>query len=278
MCRVRGEELQHEGRPAEPGDALLIDGNGENVHLQLGEVVDIRRIRTNLARKGYGTALWKDRELQEIYSGVQVAITDDGEAIDLPKLSSPAGGEISAEITEAFRSLKEVAESLPMNLVREGKGKKTGVTITAFTMTLWIRLLRYGKPDGTPPKWLWTGSVRVRGDESLLSFKDAIAYKSVHYARIKDPFWLLLYSLDLGCDDYEQAVLAGGLAQTDHPFDRVAVFLPRAKGGDLRELFPSPGDLPDLSQVQQKKMLFRFLPEDAIPKWDDPRWTIAAGV
>ena len=82
MCRVRGEELQHEGRPAEPGDALLIDGNGENVHLQLVEVVDIRRIRTNLARKGYGTALWKDKELQEIYSGVQVAITDVGEAID----------------------------------------------------------------------------------------------------------------------------------------------------------------------------------------------------
>ena len=57
VCRVRGEELQHEGRPAEPGDALLIDGNGENVHLQLVEVVDIRRIRTNLARKGYGTAV-----------------------------------------------------------------------------------------------------------------------------------------------------------------------------------------------------------------------------
>ena len=58
VCRVRGGELQHEGRPAEPGDALLIDGNGENVHLQLVEVVDIRRIRTNLARRCCMKTLW----------------------------------------------------------------------------------------------------------------------------------------------------------------------------------------------------------------------------
>ncbi len=136
-------------------------------------------------------------------------------------------------------------------------------------------MVRYApRTDNAPPKWIWAGSHRVDTDDSITSFKDLLQRKISHYGSLTKPFWLLLYSLDCECGAYEQACLADFLSSNRHPFDRVLIFLPSTIGGEVKQIFPRPEQLPPVEEIERKKLLARFLPEDAIPKLDDPRWVI----
>ena len=275
VSQHNGEQLEYAGSAPEPADAFVVDRNGINIYLQLCEVVDVQRIRVTQARARYGFEVWTNIELQELYRGVQVAMLDFGQMLDVPKPTSRTGRALVDELRQELRSLKTIIESLPMNAEGEFKGKETCVMLSTTPMKLSIRLLRYASPkDESPGKWFWTGSVPVDSNGFLLRFQEVMKRKCNHYGRIADPYWLLLYSLDCYCGEFEQAHLADFLVGEDHPFDRVTVFMPFELGGNLKELFPRPKDLPPSSDLPRKKLLVHLIPEDMNPKWDDPRWNV----
>jgi hypothetical protein len=275
LCQSHGEELTYAGRAPEPGDALLVTGDDTKIYLQLGEVVNVHRIRINEARARYGFEVWANTELQSLYRGVQVAMLDNGQMLDAPRPSSQEGRALLGELVEELRSLRTIIESLPANAEGQSKGLETFITLPTKSIRLNIRLLRHAVATvDSPGKWLWTGNVPVDGNESLLSFQEVLRRKSRHYGQIANPFWLLLYSLDCSCDEFEQASLADSLVTQDHPFDKVTIFIPNAIRGDLKQVFPRPDNLPDSSKIRRKNVLAQIRPEDMVPKWDDPRWKV----
>ena len=158
--RLEGKTLECIGKAPEPGDVTIARESGETIHIQLGEVVDAARIRTNKRRSEYGTTLWETyRELQKAYAGVQIAIVDLGDAFDLPRVGSSEGKIALRDLASEIESIIPIVQSLPNNAPGELRGKETQIRIAATTNALKVRLLRYAEADsGSPVQWLWTGS------------------------------------------------------------------------------------------------------------------------
>jgi hypothetical protein len=271
--RIEGEANKYVGKAPEPGDAVIAGESGEEIYIQLGEVVDRNRIQTTERRSDYGRTLWQTYpELQDAYAGVQIAIVDVGDAFDLQTVDSPEGQIALSELAREIKSLLPIVQSLPDNAPGELKGKETWIRIAATTHPLTIRLLRYAKAEsGSPVKWLWTGSHMIREPGLDLGFTEVLRKKMSRYGRISVPFWLVLYSIDCDCDETEQAALLDQLGEKPHPFDKIFLFFP-ATGERIKLLHQkSTGEVPSEPQPRQR-ILARLLPEDAIPKWDDPRW------
>lgn len=204
---------------------------------------------------------------------MQVALIDAGEARDLPSPSSKDGQSVLRELSGQLRSLAPIVNSLPSNKGGQLKGKETYVAVPSISMRLNVRLLRYAPPsEKHPAKWLWTGTHQIREGDNLQRFREVINKKSAQYADIGLPFWLVVYSLDTSCEPDEEISLFNSLKEGDHPFERVYLFFPRGASGEVRELFPNRPEHIRPVSADSKKVLFRMLPEDAIPKWDDPRW------
>lgn len=274
LAYVAGEQYLCKGRAPEPGDILLQDEDGNEIYLQIGEAVDKHRTTTTSLRKRYGSLIWTSNpDLRDIYRGVQVALIDAGEARDLPPPSSKSGRCVLEELSNLLRSLVPVVNSLPNNEEGKLRGKETRVDASSISMQLYIRLLRYAPPtEKHPAKWLWTGTHQIRTGDNLERFTEVIDKKSRHYADIDSPFWLMVYSVDSHCEFDEQLSLFRTLTAREHPFDRVYLFFPIGSRGDVRELFPSQPKRIQSESTDSKKLLLRMMPEDAIPKWDDPRW------
>lgn len=276
LNELTGENLQCDQRAIEPADILLHDKTGTEIYLQIGEAVDFHRAITTDLREKYGSLLWNDDNLCSIYQGIQVAILDMGEARDLPKTSTEEGKSFLKELSSQLYSLKEIADSLPLNAKGEFKGKEVFFNIHSIPMLINVRLLRYAKRTKINPcKWLWAGTHQVRPEDFSEIFTKLLNKKTKRYGNIKNPFWLLIYSI---APYYEQDTansLSSMLENLDHPFDRVYLFYPRGISGALWELFPSPESRPTNSLPESKKLLFFLLPQDATPKWDDPRWKLA---
>lgn len=269
-----GEPYRLEDDAPEPADLLLKAERGEEVYLQVTEAVDSHRIRTTDMRNRYGTAVWqKDVELRKAYRGVRVALIDGGEARDLPSLSTKEGREVLQELSSALGNLLPVVNSLPTNKEGQLRGKETWVDIPSASMRLHVRLLRYAlNLDENPAEWLWTGGHQIREGDVVEKFLEIIEQKAIHYAGISSPFWLVVFSLDPYCPAAEAKSIARRLKETDHPFDRVYLFFPRGSGGRLDMLFPDHRDFTSDIKSEEKKLLFKFYPQDAMPRWDDPRW------
>ena len=269
------EKYECAGKSPEPGDILLKSQAGDELYLQIAEAVDAHRACTNANRERYGALLWTmDPELSMLYQGVKVALRNAGEARDLPPPNSPNGRAVVRELVAELRALEPVVQSLPKNEAGQRKGKETYISIPAASLRLTVRLLRYAPADGAEPaQWLWTGTHQVRPGDSLDAFTDVVRRKSGHYAEINAPFWLVVYSLDCWCDREEEIALRGLLNQRQHRFDRVYLFYPlHAPAGELRQLYPETHESPLPPGEAPGKLLCRFLPQDAFPKWDDPRW------
>lgn len=272
---LEGEALKCTGKAPEPGDVTIAGESGETIHIQLGEVVDKGRIQTNKRRSDYGTTLWETYpDLQDAYAGVQIAIIDSGDAFDLPRVDSSEGQIALRDLASEIESIIPIVQSLPNNAPGELRGKETRIRIAATTHALTVRLLRYAKADsGSPVKWLWTGSHTVREPGLDKGFTELMRKKLSGYGPISVPFWLVLYSLDCHCDETEQAALLDQLGEQRHPFDKVFLFYPtRGRPGEVRRLHPTSIEETPSEPEARKKILMMFLPEDAIPKFDDPRW------
>ncbi len=214
LARVEGEAFACIGEAPEPGDVLVTRESGERVYLQLSEVVDVARIRTNERRAEYGAALWDVYpDLREAYAGVQVAIIDAGEVSDLPKVRSAHGTEVLRAIASQMKSLVPIVESLPHNAPGELRGKQTFIRCPNLKHPITIRLLRYAPARlRHPVKWLWTGSHQIPEPRLDTGFRAVMAKKTARYGDISNSFWLVLYSLDCECDANEQSALLSELS------------------------------------------------------------------
>lgn len=163
--RFMGESIASAGRAPEPGDVSAIRKSGERIYIQLGEVVDTARIRTNSRRLEYGTAVWqKYPNLQKVFSGVQIAIVDTGEAYDFPKVRSSDGKKLLHQLVTGLETLIPLIESLPANKAGELKGFQTQIGLSKILHPITIRLLRYASTaENSPVKWLWTGAMIISG-------------------------------------------------------------------------------------------------------------------
>ncbi len=142
--------------------------------------------------------------------------------------------------------------------------------MNTIKISLNIRLLRnIASTKNNPAKWLRTGTHQIRQDDKLNRFIEVIKQKINHYSKIVNSFWLLTYSLDTFCDQNELTLIANHLKDHVHPFDFIFLFFPQR---ELIELFPNFNSKNKIYSSKPGKLLSRFLPEDAIPKWDDPRW------
>jgi hypothetical protein len=274
LSEVAEENYLCKGPAPEPGDVLLQEGGGSEIYLQMGQVVDHHRSITTSLRERYASLIWTPNpDLCRLYRGVQVALIDCGAARDLPSPSSRDSIAVLDELSSLLYSLVRVVDSLPTNEEGQLRGKETYVDISSVPMRLHVRLLRYAPPvKEHPVKWLWTGTHQIRDGDYLERFTQVLEDKSMCYGSIDSPFWLLVYSIDLYCARKEQIPLVNLLMESDHPFERVYLFFPRTTGGELTELFPSPPEQPQPQSTESKKLLARFLPQDAIPRFDDPRW------
>lgn len=275
VARIEGEAITCIREAPEPGDVLVTHESGEKVYLQLGEVVDVGRIRTNEQRAEYGAALWDvNPDLRKAYAGVQVAIIDAGEVSELPKALSAHGTEVLRALASEMKRLVPIVESLPDNAPGELRGKETSIRCPNLKHPITIRLLRYATAKSRQPlKWLWTGTHQIRKPQLDTGFRAVMAKKIARYGSISNLFWLVLYSLDCECYANEQSALVSELRKEDHPFDRVYLFFPNSGDpGEVRRLFPTGPESVVAQPQSSKKLLARFLPEDAVPKWDDPRW------
>ncbi len=282
LSDLSGEKYTCAGIASEPGDVLLRSEKEKNeVFLQIGEAVDRHRQITVSKRNKYADHLWgANEDLSKMYSGVQVAIIDVGEPRDFPSFSSKSGGKILHELYEEFLSLEgDFVKSLPINTDGQLKGIETYIDIKFLSIKLRVRLLRYASPlENSPVKWLWVGSHQTRLGDSVENFKEIITKKSGRYAEIKAPFWLLVYTVDSILQPNEEIAISNMLSSCNHNFERVYLFNPRGNGGEIIEVFPKISTNPNDKDTGKNKAAMRLLPQDFIPKWDDPRWKMAKDI
>jgi hypothetical protein len=274
LKNAAGENYRCEGHASEPGDVLLRADNGDSICLQIGEAVDAHRIKTTQRRNEYASQVWKGNvELRSSYRGVQVALIDGGEARDLPRISSKDGQRVLGGLARNLRELIPIVGSLPSNDEGQFRGKATRLDVLSVPMVLHVRLLRYGPPvEKNPAKCLWTGAHPIREGDALERFTEVVTNKASQYGNIDSRFWLMVYSLDSYCEPHTENSLSNTLKQIEHPFERVYLFSPQGLTGEVRELFPNRSESVRRPTGDMKKVLIRLLPEDAMPRWDDPRW------
>jgi hypothetical protein len=251
----------------EPADSLLCGPGAKRVVLQTTEAVDEVRIMASERRRDYGRALWHHAPaLAQMFSGVQVAFIDVGQVRDFLRPDTKAGRVVVEAWAAALRQLQPVIDLLPLNEEGQERGKMTFLPSPAGGGNITVRLLRFAPvEDNRRPKWLWLGShVSREGDATG---------RITRYGPIRDPFWLLAYSLDTDFEPNEELELRAQLATEPHRFERVYIFFPHGEAsGELRQLFPAPDD--GLTRIEQPKgrVLARLLAEDAMPRRYDPRW------
>lgn len=267
-----GQKYQNLGTCDEPGDTLLRDDSGEKIYLQIGEAVDVHRIKTITRRESYSKELCRVPELCSLFRGVQVLVCDTGEIRDLPKIGVKQGRIILEELSAKFLLLRDIVPTLHLNADGEAKGKQTYFNLESAKLRIDIKLLRYEKQKHNSFKWLWTGSHQVRAGDVLENISMVIEGKCKHYSKIDDNFWLMVYSVDTHCDAALEASLSLMLRELDPPFQKVYLFFPLGDAGETKLIYPSEPIVSATEPTEKKKLLFRLLPQDAIPKWDDPRW------
>lgn len=265
-----GLRYRVEGRAPEPGDVLLRSDGGADVHLQITEAIDVRRLHTERLRRAYSEAVWKlTPELKTVFKGIKIAITDAGQAPKLPQ--DPGSSEVMAlarELGKFLLSLEPVLKSIPV--FPPGGFPRQHLTFTTpGGIEIAVLLSRYAAPGvSAPAQWVWFGPIRLIGGDEEISphyFLTTIQNKvGKSYAKPAEPLWLLVYSVDCFYNLHQQAAVKTYLRDTKHPFAKVFVLAHPS----LQQVYPVVGEI----TVPEGSEGHSVLGSDCIPKIEDPRY------
>jgi hypothetical protein len=254
------------GLAPEPGDVLLHRDGEPDIYLQVTEAVDLRKIKGDAIRKSYMKAIFHaDPTLKTAFSGIQIALMDCGKIFEFPDPQSPEGRTLAAYTAKSILGLQSRLPDIPVCPLG-GFPNPIGRVNASSDLWIDIFLTRYAAAGVVAPaQWQWFTAWVIGGDAAPHYFRAAILNKlDGNFARIRDPLWLLVYTVDCPYDIEEEADIQSLLATKRNPFDRIYT-LDRAR---TRRIFP----LIDDPETRPGPKGYCVPGAGGIPKVNDPRY------
>jgi hypothetical protein len=254
------------GMAPEPGDVLLRRDREPDVYLQVTEAVDLRKIKGDAIRKSYMKAISQaDPILKTAFPGVQIALMDCGKILEFPDPQSADGRTLGAFMA---KSILKFQSWLPDMAVCPPGGSPNPSGRVNVSSDLWIDifLTRYAAVGVTArAQWQWGSALVVGGDAAPHYFCAAILNKlDGNFSKIRDPLWLLVYTVDCPYDTEQEADIQSLLTTKRNPFDRIFT-LDVAR---TRQIFP----LIDDPETRPGPKGYSHPGAGGIPKVNDPRY------
>lgn len=252
-----------------PGDVLLRRESQPDIFLEVTEATDQQRIESERFRKLYVRAISDaDPRLKTAFSGIQIAMIDGGQMLKLPNPQSQVGAAVAAALSKFILGLEPRLSLLPVCPTGGSPHPRGAVFFRdpVSEVSVSVFLTRYA-PIGAAAaaQWQWSGPAWSIGDVAPHYFLEAIKSKlDKNFAKIRNPLWLLVYTVDCPYDSDQEAEIQSCLATTRNPFDCIYI-LDRAR---TRQVFP----LVDDPTTAPGKKGFTILGSDLIPAVNDPRY------
>jgi hypothetical protein len=258
------------GRPAAgpPGDAVLRADGEPDVLLEITEAIDHNRRQLRDRRDLYfkATAKAEPRRLESAFSGVQIAIDDSGRARQLPEPNTQEGRAVAKGLASFILSLEARASALAVGEVTHPREMMQRHFIEPSSkVALMVSLRRYAPvADAKPAQGYWGGAAWTIGEVAPHYIFEAIKAKCLQYSKIRQPFWLLAYTVDCAYSLEEETAIQSYLASITLPFGKIFILNPSR----TRQVFP-PLEDPKTAPGPQRTVI---LGGDLVPKVNDPRF------
>ncbi len=242
LKHFKGIELHDLHHGPEPADLICQTAEGDQIAIQVVEVVDLQLRQVDDMRASYRNALVKtlDKNLL-LYNGCRVTLCDSGEPPYLPKVSTPQGQVCLMRIAHSILEMAKGVDTLDI-------GGYKGIRVKIFNPKRSISIgVERVIPAADPVRleFTWTGGgPAYYSDKSRGLLTRAVQTKlAKHYVKPNiGKFILLLYSIDfsLEMDELDLRDARQLLNSAKHPFDDVwFIYLyPQEELGALTLIWP----------------------------------------
>ncbi|MFN0093883.1 MAG: hypothetical protein ACKVVT_03785 [Dehalococcoidia bacterium] len=216
----------------EPVDVRCVRASGDQLGVQLAEVVNHDELQFELFKRAVNNALSK-RSLAYGFRGTTLTLIVS--INELTYLTSKNYREVLQ------RELLDLVDSVgnDIHTLAQGKKRTKGTDACQPHATIVISVTR--KDWSSACRIHWGGGVVINGPALLV--RDIVCKKiSKNYPSLSHEFWLLVYSTSFVAfteeEDLREARAA--LGRHEHPFDRAYLFmpLPNRPGGHIELLWP----------------------------------------
>jgi hypothetical protein len=228
LAHFRGEHFEDLNYgPDEPADLVCKRINGDNILIQVAEVVDLSLITLKTLRKSYlDTINEKHKNVMNAFSGCSVELLDLPDLPYLPELKTKEGKRCSNELVTGLKSIGSEIESLQ---VRKMRGRKLSIGVSEREIHILIE--RFATSDQNQPYILkWNGNNPVyQKDNPRVILSETVSGKiEKSYAKPKDEFWLLAYATDTLIHETDPDIHKARniLVEHEHVFDCVFYIYP----------------------------------------------------